>query len=379
MSKIKRRRPAKLILIPDTSNLYSENRIACASRDFSIFWEDNSDKFEIELILPEVVIGELLYHHTSSVEVTIIRINEQFINISKYADKKYKHNLNLQRVQNEIKAKFDIWISKLPADIVETPVDQINWKRVVQDAIWRRPPFIKHPDRRIEKGFRDALILETVVFIANSRPNMNIAFVCKDKALRSAAKDRLEEKNHCSVYETFDELSSLLRQLDEKITNEFLEAIQERAEQKFFSFNDESCLFIKENIHNKIRKSYKREFASKVAIMSLLSIDQLGTPFSNNENWEEASNEKIDISAPKFLERLENYYTWDSLIKYSQEFRYIGPVESIMLEHLFPTRNKLRLIKFKVIWKTHIAEDGEFSEMNFVEIKPLETKYKIVS
>ncbi|MBE9582704.1 MAG: DUF4935 domain-containing protein [Proteobacteria bacterium] len=377
MPRITRKRPPKHILIPDTNILWHEKKDVCASPEFSKFWDDYGAKYEIELVLPDVVKGELLYQHTSSALTTLDRINTQFDNLSSYVSKNYKHRVNSKRVRDDVRAKFDSWILSLSAEVVETPVGQIDWGRIVQDAIWRRPPFTEDKDKKNEKGFRDALILETVCFVADKRQDTDIAFVSNDGTLIAAAKDRLKNKKQCSFYETLDELSSFLRLMDEELTNEFVQAIQKRARAKFHTEKDPSCLIYREKIIDKIRDQYAHEFASPVPMRSLGQALSGGL-FSVKENWEGYGEEGIWIRAPSFVElQGESDFMWDSRVTFVQLFRYSGPGGGGLLGGMtVPGQENLRKLEFRVIWKAQVGKDARFRKMELVDILLAEKKFE---
>lgn len=380
MPRIKRKRPPKYILIPDTNILWHEKKDVCASPEFSKFWHDYGAKYEIELVLPDVVNGELLYQHMLSALTTLDRINTQFDNLSIYANKNYKHSVNSKRVRDDVKAKFNSWISSLPAEVVETPVDLIDWGNIVHDAIWRRPPFTEDKDKKNEKGFRDALILETVCFIADNRQNTDIAFVSNDGALITAAKDRLKNNKQCSFYETLDEFSSFLRLLDEELTNEFVQAIQKRARAKFHTEKDLSCLLYREKVIIKIRDQYAPQFKSPVPMRTFRQALS-GGPISIKGNWEEYSDEGVWIRAPSFVElQGESDFVWDSRVTFVQLFRYSGPGGGTLLTGMtVPEQENLRKLEFQVTWKAQVGRDARFRKMEVVDIELAEKKFEIAS
>lgn len=380
MPTIKRKRPPKHILIPDTNILWHEKKDKCVAPAFSKFWEDYGAKYEIELVLPEVVLGELLYQHTTSALTTLERINTQFENLSSFASRDYKHRVNSKRVRHDVEAKFASWISSLSAAIVKTPVDQIDWSKIIEDAIWRRPPFTEDKDKKNEKGFRDALILQTVCFIADSR-EMDIAFVSNDSLLIAATKERLREKKQCSFYETLDEFSSYLRLLDEKLTNEFVQAIQRRARARFFAQNDPSCLYRRETITRKIRDQFASEFVfpgpTRVLSQALQGVLSGGS-FSK---WEEASAEGIWIKKPSFIElQGESDFVWDSRVTFVQLFRYVGPSGGGLLgSMLISEQENLRKLEFKVLWRARVGKDAKFRKIELIDIALAERKFEPAS
>ena len=366
MKKIARQRPPRHILIPDTNILWHEKKDVCVHPDFDSFWGEYGSKYEIELAIPSVVLGELMYQHTSSALTTLERINSQFSNLSSYSKNNYTHKITDRQVRNDIKAKFDAWMSSSSAILVETPVATIDWSSLINNAIWRIPPFTEDNNKEIEKGFRDALILETVCFIVDFREGTDIVFITDDKLLLTAAKTRLKHKVH--LYDTLDEFSSYLRLLDEELTNKFVQDLQKRAREKFHGKNNSGLLY-REKLVTKIREQFGAEFRPPAYIRSLGQALAI-RPQSTNEAWERYSSEGIWIKAPRFVSlENENIFTWDSRITFVQLFRVgeIGP--GGLLGNMVPQwEEKLRKLNFQVIWKAHVGRDARFLKMEVVEI-----------
>lgn len=126
MKNIKRQKLPKHILVPDTNILWHKEKDMCASPEFTKFWADHSAIYEIDLLLPEVVRGELLYHHTTSAVKLLGRINSQFEELSSTANKSYHHLATESRVRHDVSKKFDNWVASIAADVVSTPIKEIN-------------------------------------------------------------------------------------------------------------------------------------------------------------------------------------------------------------------------------------------------------------
>lgn len=372
MSSIKRERPPKHILIPDTNILWFEKKDVCVSPDFTNFWKDYAAEYDIDLILPEVVKGELLYQHTSTALLALQRINSQFDNLSGYTNKKYKHRVSTSRVRDDVRAKFEQWVASVSAEIVATPVDTINWKSLVNDALWRNPPFNEDKDKKTEKGFRDALILETVSEVANLRTTTDIAFISNDTILSEAVKLRLKQHKNFYVYDSLEEFASYLRLLDEELTNEFVQAIQKRARIKFHYYDDSKCLLKRENIIKSIREDFKDEFKPPSPRLSSRS----GIPTAGR--WTEKSEETVWIKAPTFVKlEGENKFIWDSRIIFVQLFEFSGRSLGTLLTGLVSDgQENLKEIQFNVTWRATVGKDARFRSMELLDIGLIDNKFE---
>ncbi|OOZ37982.1 PIN domain-containing protein [Solemya elarraichensis gill symbiont] len=378
MAKINRRKPPAHILILDTNVLFSENKELCASSEFHDFWNEYSSKYDIELILPEVVKGELLYQHTSSALTTLERINSQFDNLSAYTDKTYKHRVKAQHIRKDMESRFDKWISSLNAEVVETPCKSIDWERLTNDAIWRNPPFTEEKDKKHEKGFRDSLIMETVVQFIEDKPNANIVFISNDTALSGESKRRVGANKFVSFYETLDEFASFLRLLDEQFTNEFIQAIQARARLKFYNKKDDNCLYVKERVINRIRTDYSHIFSTPPTKRSLgLAISTPLTPTKGK--WTIASDEGIWVFAPNYIEHSdEKRFTWGSRIEFVRLYRYSGLGIGSLLT-AYSGQENLRKLEFKVVWTATVGKDASFRNLKLVSIELEDEKFELAT
>jgi hypothetical protein len=77
--------------------------------------------------------------------------------------------------------------------VIDLPKD-IDWPALIDNAVWRLPPFSPfgtEPKQTTEKGFKDALILETLLAFQKDAQDREIVFVCADALLSDSAISRL--------------------------------------------------------------------------------------------------------------------------------------------------------------------------------------------
>lgn len=301
MAKIHRKRPPKHLLIPDTNILWYRQKDVAVSPEFTEFWINYGEKYEIELTIPEVVKGELLYQHTSSALKSLERANKQFHTLTSITNKKYSHRVSEGRVQKDVETKINNWIKSISANIYPIPLRKIDWNRLINDAIWRRSPFTEEKDS--EKGFRDALILETTIDAVKNSAAPSAAFITGDELLRTAAIERSKGIDKLTCYESLEEFVSVLRLMDEELTAEFVKAIQNRARVKFNS-NSPDCLLNRESITSKIRSEFSAHLDSPATPQPSLGQFGIGLRRASNK-WDAITEEGVWIRPPSFV-RLEN-------------------------------------------------------------------------
>src|ERR1700690_368245 len=163
MATIKRKSVPKHVVIVDTNIVWHNDKSKTASPEFENFWETHVEQFELELVLPEVVAGELLYRQTTSALNALDKANDSLDKVAAITSRQYSNRITPERVRGHVRARFNSWITDHSARVVKTPCATIDWDEVVGAAIWRKAPFEEAKERGSEKGFRDHLIMETAI------------------------------------------------------------------------------------------------------------------------------------------------------------------------------------------------------------------------
>src|SRR5664279_2320903 len=80
------------------------------------------------------------------------------------------HNLNITKdiLETRIREAIDREVEQYRIVIQNLSSGDVDWTRLVLDAAYRRPPF-QHGEK--EKGFRDAVILETFIQLVTDAPS----------------------------------------------------------------------------------------------------------------------------------------------------------------------------------------------------------------
>lgn len=365
MPRIKRKAPPRYTLVPDTNVLWHREKDVVTCPEFEAFWSAYGERYNIGLVLPAVVYGELLYQHTTSAMTALERANKQMDTLSAIAAKRYEHKVTEARVRSDVQHKIDGWLASIGGRVEPTPIHGVDWDRLINDAIWRRPPFLE--DKENEKGFRDSLILETMCAISAGSPAPNVAFVSSDQLLLGATKERVSKS--CLCHESLDEFSSYLRLLDQELTEEFVRAIQHRARTKFFSKGDKTCLFAQAQIVSSVRNQFSDKLAPPKAPVRPLGL--IGQHLRYNESWKPVTDETVWIAPPSFVALSDEVnFDWQSNITFVQLFQYTGPpVNALLLDSVANGEERLRKMRFSVLWSARVSRDGRFRSMSVKEIK----------
>jgi len=355
VASIVRPSPPEHILVIDTNILWDKDKGNVVNLAFDQFWDRNSPTFPMKLMIPATVQGELLYQQTTSALKLLEKANESIREIERITGKHYSHRVTKDRVQREIAHRFDEWLQAKDAELWEVPVSQIKWGEVVHNAVWRILPFT--PDSKNtenEKGFRDAMILETVEAIYRSySQDVNVAFVCNDHALRTAAKNRLSGIDNFAAYESLENFQSFIDLTKQNLTQSFVRSILHRAEKKFFDEGDTSGLFYKDDLCLKIMEKFQDKIEHPVSGENLFVDSGPGQP-----TWVHVGNESIWIRPPVFKELTdENIFHWTSQVTFVRLYAWGVTVSDYIAKG---QDRRLMVLSVDVGWKAQVRADGRF-------------------
>jgi hypothetical protein len=369
MARILKGKPLPHAVICDTNILWCEDKAPIANPAFEAFWTKAAAQFDLTLYLPDTVRGELLFQHYTSCHKIFRTTEENLVKISSITNAKHSTRITADKLRAQVEVKFGKWQREKGAEVLQLPIAKIDWARLAQDAIWRNAPFTadaKQPD--LEKGFRDALILETVCeFVQSDTRQINIAFLCNDQLLRTTSAGRLKSDNRFTVYESIQEFESYLLLTKEKLTNEFISKILTRARERFYTSNDQTCLYIKEGIRARLQNEFKDYFedVSKSEENGLLP---LGSIFGIGKQYKPSRDGMFWIRKPDFLKvEGDRLYMWKSVVRYVRP--YHEEHTPAAFGDLSSASGKVLFLPFQVTWSAKIKNDARFHDLQVVDIK----------
>lgn len=245
---------------------------------------------------------------------------------------------------------------------VEPTPAAIDWGALCEAAIWRRPPFQgdpKNPDS--EKGFRDALILETLVSVAKQQPgDVKIVFLCNDELLRATAEARLGDDKRCSFHESVSDFSSYVKLTNEKHSAEFIKALVDRATKKFYDRGVDSSLWFREKISERITGEHQGR----------LKPPDDGTSGGTGSDWQGLRAHWL-IRRAEFISAKEKTFHWKTQVRSLQGLRRVtaptsapGGIEALLeaINKLLP-HERVLVASFNVFWKAYVKNDGRFHDL----------------
>ncbi len=214
------------------------------------------------------------------------------------------HNLNI--TQEILVERVEKVIAQRQAELgliaLKPEYAGLDWERLVLDAAFRRAPF---QDGKTEKGFRDALVVESFMHLVSLSPRTpkvcRIAFVTGDALLADALRGRLSEATNTVVLDSLEGLRGFLNALVSEVDEAFLASLRPKAEKLFFAVKDDASLLYKEGIRERLRE----KFAVELALLPA------GATGRKNGTW--------GISAPTFSKKTGQRIQWTSRIEIEAE------------------------------------------------------------
>lgn len=372
----------KQVLIVDTNILWHEDKTPAVNPAFDTFWEEYTKISELELVIPEVVKGELLFQQTTSAIKAFDKAHENMEIVSAITQKSFTLGTIRENIKRQVAAKFDKWLKGKKGVIRKTPISAIDWMEVCESAVWRENVFTldkKMP--KSEKGFRDRLILETVfdIFKNEKRKDVKIAFICCDETLKKNAEKRITSDERFSCYEDLENFGSYLKLTHEQLTDKFIKSIMLRAHKKFFARGDSGSLYYSENIKEKIFEEFKDYF-----VYPERSSPGLLSGFGVSEPWNTSGSSSWFISKPEFIKlEGEREYHWASKVKRAITFK--KETAQVVLG-LFPPEpsvigqdEKTLFVEFSIAWKANVRKNGTFHNVTLEDIQMTLNEFRIAT
>lgn len=390
-----RKKQLHVKIVFDTNALFTDNEYHLLSKEVADLIRTNQHHLDVEIQwhLPEVVIMERRYR----MEKRALELSPSIEKVERLIG--LKLNVTGEILCKQVNEAIEKQIQEFKLQPIKLDHSSVGWERLVVDSAFRRPPF----SPGTEKGFRDALVLESFLQLveqsAASRAACRLVLVSGDELLRKAATDRVKEKNreNINILSTVEELKNLINTLVSQIDEATVSELRTLAGNLFWDFD---------------RK--KGFYESSGAMQKLQSVvaEICKTP---PEGSGVARLKKYELAPPSFQKKEGGTITWSSKMDASlQAFKLElqsppepAPAGSPALPHntllgvlgLHPTTGiagaasrgllggtlltnvstevptKTGAIVFDIIWTTRVTRQRKLKSPILVEVKQVETKW----
>ena len=240
-------------VIFDTSCLFVDAADKLIGDEIGEFVLSTNEGLEIDVHwhLPQLVVDERKYQMN-------LRANKLLPHIEK-VEKLLGHNLAItpEILKGGVDGVIQRELEKHSLNVLELDTQSVGWPELIQRAVTRQPPF--DPAEKQEKGFRDAVILETFCQLVEKLPktaqSCRIVFVCADGLLADARK-RATDRTNLIVTGGLSDLKTMLNALASQLTDETLTKILPLAKKMFFDAEAKTGMWLSEKLSAKIRGQY---------------------------------------------------------------------------------------------------------------------------
>ena len=381
MAKLTRKDPGVHVVIPDTNTLWCKDKVPPVSPDFEKFWTDAGSLAELELKIPYVVRGELAFQQATSAIKAAEKVSEGLRELSQISEVQYRKTIDQNKIKTQVLAKLDRWIESKGAQVIPIPFGDIEWPRICDDAIWREPPFefsFKNDDN--EKGFRDALILESIrKYETAELRSVKIVIITGDNLLRDTTRALFSDKATVSTHDSIGNALSTIKLLHEQLTKEFIEALLERARRKFFSAGDETSLYYFAGIKDRIAKEHQSLFESPESS----SGESLLGDLLLQRSWQPVDSGKWRIGNTEFQRVVpERKFNWRTVLTFVRKYEASAGTVSIPLPAALGTlasNERVLVLVFSVDWHANVGDTGRFSSMDVDKIEKASSIFRAIT
>lgn len=321
----KRKLPPQLNVVFDTSALYTQVAYDLIRKEVKEIIQQHTQHTDLSIkwYLPEIVIHERQYQMNSEAIKLLPAL--------KKLETLLGHSLNItedilkQRVKEAVRYQIDEFGFK----VLSIDTNNVDWNELILRAAYRKPPF--EPGEK-EKGFRDVLIGQAFLQLVEVTPTT--PSICKnvivtvDGLLRDYLEEKTKSLTNVRILASINELEGFINTLVSTVTEEFVKEISEKAEKYFFEKENQTTLYYREHIRDKILEKYSHELS---AILSPDLVRENGT-------WW--------ISAPIFKKKERQRVHWithisvdATLSRYEYQVPSLGLLSGSPLSQPIPPRS----------------------------------------
>ncbi len=246
----------ELRVVFDTNVIYTDSEQYLVRREVTELIKSSVAYTDIVFTwyIPDVVKRERIFRMAKKAKGLLgsLRKIEQLVGVN--------FNVNEVNLSDCVNKNVDSQIQKLGLSVLSLDVRKVDWEKLIEHSVLRLPPF---ENGEKEKGFRDALIAESFAQLVEAAPKTpsvcRLVLVTGDEMLRVAMETRTKESKNVRILGNTEELKSLINGLVENMGEELVKQIAKKAEQYFFQKDDQSTLYYRERIGEKIGKDFSNK------------------------------------------------------------------------------------------------------------------------
>jgi PIN domain len=361
-------------LFPDTNCLFTKNESNIVSGYFTKTLQELAKICQIKLVISEVVRDELLSQKYDECRGLYDLALSKLSKIEKISGQGFPNLPPIEVIKQQLSEKFDQWIKTADGDLEKIQYEKIDWPQIVEKAIWRNPPFSprSQDSESTEKGFKDALVLETL-----SRrfaiTTCEFILLTKDGLLKDAANGRIGENDRFSLFPSLGEFASHVRLLHETQTKKFAEAAMAKVPSVFFQPGDPDCVWLKFKVVDEIHKRFPTISSESAHAPSpyylppaLYGVQPRLLKAITGEKWA--------IEETEFVNRTNlDIFHWQTRVS---GYRMFDTVDKSPFAVSSP---QIRTWEFLVKWEARVSDKFVFSDLDLEDIVEEQTSFRLLT
>jgi hypothetical protein len=248
-SKMSRQTVVNVHIVLDTNCLYTDAADKLIREELSSFILKSLDGEEVNVVwhLPEIVRAERQHQMMRKAQHLLPHLAKVESLLG------HAFGITSETLEERVVAAIAREIERHKLVLHDLDVAKVNWVDVILRAVQRRPPF--EPGEK-EKGFRDAIVLETFLQLIDGLPkspqNCRIIMMSGDQLLTDVARERTTERNNVFFTGNIEDVQTLLNTLASTLTQEMVEKILPIASDKFFKRGDETTIYYRDRVYDRI-------------------------------------------------------------------------------------------------------------------------------
>lgn len=355
-------------VILDTNIVFTKDNSQFLSPHFQKEWNALNDIADLKLLIPEIVRDERLFRIFSVAAASLSKAKKELSFIEGLAGIAQPNLKTEAEVKLALETAFTKLLTDFGAKIILTPVEKINWVDVIKSSVWRIPPFIYEESSKTEKGFRDRMILETVIQYAENAANL--VFLSGDEVLRTAIEKHFGRSEKRQVFESVEGFASYVKLLDEQLTKQFVATLIQKVTQAWIENDPSKSIFQLLKVSEEVHKRFGLMLISPSEKNNALS------PAYPNQivAWLAMSGENVFIGSTEFQKKsAKDLFEWKTTVEFVQLFKRT-PLSGVAF-----IDDRIRISKFDIFWNASVAEDAEFSNPILNDIKLQESNLEWVN
>ena len=335
---------------------------------------------DIDFFVPDVVRMELSYQQCRLATAAAANLRKNIETFSSAIGRDLPGPPEPGQIKDQAESHVAEMLGDVGVGVLPAPVADIDWATVIADACWRRSVFEPPPDEepRWEKGFRDRLILETVLHAAAMEKARQIVFITDDRLTAKIAAEKAKGGGvSITCYAELVDLKSAIELTKKTKSKEFSNAAVSEAPGTFYRQGDPGCLFIAGGLKQALFQQFGPGVRNPVLIPALFAPESplskaartISTPLygplraSSPLTYEPRWGLRMDIGATSYVPSSGDRYGWQTEIEIAALFKPKGGGGPL------PSSDVVSIQKIDVEWTCRIASDtAEISDARVQEI-----------